>query len=75
MKAIDKLKEDNYDFVLVDLPQNMLVAYKLSLPFGLIGIDPPHLIRRIPYLPRYVFIKNNYYVDHLTEYNKKQLDF
>ena len=55
--TIDKLKKENYDFVLVDLPQAMLLPYKLSLPFGIIGLDAPHFIRKIPYMPRYKMIK------------------
>ena len=52
--AIKRLQEENYDFALVDLPHSMLLSHKLSLPFAIFGLDAPHLIRRIPYVPRSV---------------------
>ena len=52
MNTIEQLKEEKYDFVLVDLPQAMLLPYKLSLPYGIIGLYAPHLILRILYMPR-----------------------
>ena len=51
--TIAKLKEENFDFALVDTPHHMLLAYKLSLPFAILGAGTPHIARRIPYLPRY----------------------
>ena len=50
---LKKLKQEKYDFALIDTPFYVytLVAYKLSIPYGLVGFDTPHLLRRLPYLP------------------------
>ena len=57
--AIKRLLEDKYDFALVDLPHSMLLSHKLSLPFAIFGLETPHLIRRIPYMPRYALTRNS----------------
>ena len=59
-EAIKRLQEDKYDFALVDLPHYMLLSHKLSLPFAIFGLDAPHLIRRIPYMPRCARAKKSY---------------
>ena len=57
--AIQRLQEDKYDFALLDLPHSMLLSHKLSLPFAIFGLEAPHLIRRIPYMPRSVLTRNS----------------
>ncbi len=51
---INELKLNRYDFALIDSPSYVytLVPYKLSIPYGLVGFDTPHILRRLPYLPR-----------------------
>ena len=68
--VIKILQEDKYDFALVDLPHSMLLSHKLSLPFAIFGLEAPHLIRRIPYMPRFVLSRNSLKIDN-NNFGKK----